>query len=400
MAAHAVLGASSSKRWMACTVSPAVERGIPEEESEYAAEGTCAHAVAEVRLSNWLNPDDPIEESDVEDYSKYCNQDFSDHVDAYVGYVVDRVTLLREQHGTDNVLVLLEQRLDMTRWVPEGFGTADAVILYPGAVDVIDLKFGAGLRVHGVGNPQLKLYALGAIAKFEVLQDLTEATVTIVQPRMDNVTGETLQVHELLTWADELVVPRAKIAWAAYQGDRSQARFAPGEHCSSTFCRARFSCAARARYMLEAAEQPYSLAEPDTLSVDELEKVVERADLAVKWLSDCKRYLIQQAAAGQVELHRYELVEGRSVRQIADESEAARILMSNGYAAADIYAEPRLRGLGALEKLVGKKQFSELLSDVLDKPQGKPTLAPKGSGKAKVAPRSSAAATDFHEFDD
>lgn len=398
--AHAILGASGSKKWLACTMAPAVERGIPDEESEYSAEGTCAHAVAEARLRNWIAGKTVSDETQVKDYDKFLNQDFSDHVDTYVTYVIDRHTVLADEHGADNVQVMLEQRLDFSRWVPEGFGTADAVLLFPGGLEIVDLKFGAGVRVDGVGNPQLRLYALGGLARFEVVQDFTEVAVAIVQPRMDNITGETMQVQDLLTWADELVEPRAKIAWAAYNGDRREARFSPGEHCSTGFCKARFTCAARARYMLESAEQPYSLDEPDTLTTEQLEKVVERADLAVKWLSDCKRYLIQQAATGKVELHKYELVEGRSTRTITDEAEAARILMHNGYAAADIYAEPRLRGLVQLEKLVGKKQFADLLSDVLEKPAGKPTLAPRGSGKAKVAPRSSSAAADFHEFDD
>jgi hypothetical protein len=397
--AHAILGASAWKKWSKCTMSAAVEQTVEEEpEQPWTREGTCAHAVGEVRLINWLGltaPFNGLDESEVKDYSEFHTQEFSDHVQEYVDHVISNVTMLREQHGHDAVIVLLEQRLDFSRWVPEGFGTGDVVVVYPGGIWVADLKFGAGVAVTDTG--QLRLYGLGALDRYSILYDIHEVSVTIIQPRKENILTETLTTQELLTWADELVVPRAKIAWAAVQGDRSQARFSPGEHCSNSFCKARFTCAARSRYMLEAAEQPFAGKDPDVLTVEQLESVVDRARLAVKWLSDCERYLVSQAAAGKVKMAKHELVQGRSFRVITDEAQAATVLMQNGYAASDIYADPKLRGLGALEKLVGAKNFQNLMGDILVKPPGTPTLAPIGSGRPKAASTKKSAAEEFND---
>lgn len=408
--AHAVLSASGFKKWSTCTMSAAIEELLPDEDSDYSAEGTYAHAVGEAWLRVWLGGNDgaDVEAANEltnpelnEDAKRWFNPEFAEYVQDYVDYVTKRVTELREQHGHDNVTVLLEQRLDFSRWVPQGFGTGDVAIIFPGGVEVIDLKFGKGIFVDGENNGQTRLYGLGAYDRYHILYDFEEVTVTIVQPRKDNISGETINVAELnglLTWADELVKPRAAIAWAAVQGDRSEARFVPGSHCSEAFCKARFTCAARARYMLEAADKSYALKEPDTLTIEQLEEVVERADLAVKWLSDVKSYLLKQAEAGRVQLQRFELVEGRSNRTISDTKEAAAVLMKNGFSATDIYKDPELKGLTMLEKLVGAKKLTELLGNILHKPAGKPTLAPRGSGKkaVEVTPKKSAA----QEFND
>lgn len=389
MAAHAKLSASGSKKWATCTMSPAMEAGIEDEDSDYSRQGTCAHAVAETRLRNWLAEGPHDDESLVPDYSEFFNAEFSDHVDEFVEYAKKRVEAEWKKHGRGHVVVLLEQRLDFSEWVPEGFGTGDVVVISPGLVIVIDLKFGAGYRVDVKGNGQLRLYGLGAYHQYHVLYDFTEVEVVIHQPRMNNVASEVLHVSGpggLLTWAEELVRPRAAIAWAALHGDYSNARFSPGDHCHEAFCKARFTCAARARKAMELAEMDDALAEPDTLTIDQLEDVYARTATAVKWASDVKNYLVKSAARGSIELHRYELVEGRSVRVIKDTTRAAQVLMHNGFKASDIYKEPELYGLTQLEKLVGAKKLTELLGDLLEKPTGAPTLAPRGSGKNSVEP--------------
>lgn len=391
MAEHAKLGASGFKKWSTCTMSVALEEKLPDEESEFAAEGTCAHGVAEVRLFNWLHPHlEPRPECRVEDYDKYFNGEFNAYVQEFVDYCKDRITALREEHGALNVTVLLEQRLDFSRWVPQGFGTGDVVVIVPGKVLVIDLKYGQGVLVHGKGNGQLRLYGLGAYQQYHILYDFTEVEVVIHQPRLENVTGEVIQVEGpdgLLTWADEVVVPRAAIAWAALHGDYSKARFSPGDHCAQAFCKARFQCAARARYMLELAEQPFSLEDPDLLTIEQLESVYDRADAAIKWASDVKRFLLKSAANGAIQLNRYQLVEGRSHRTITDPVAAAQKLMHNGYSAEAIYKEPMLVGITELERVVGAKKLTELLGDLLYKPAGAPTLALRGSGKKAVPAR-------------
>lgn len=385
---HAKLSASGFKKWATCTMSPYLERDIEDEDSDFSREGTCAHGVAEARLSAWLGV--PKDETKVEDYAEFYNAEFSSYVQDFVDYCIGRVEQAREKHGADNVTVLLEQRLDFSEWVPEGFGTGDVVVITPGKVIVVDLKFGKGIRVEGKANGQLRLYGLGAYSMYNLLYDFNEVEVVIHQPRLDNVGGDTLLVQGpqgVLTWAEELVRPRAAVAWAALHGDFSQARFAPGTHCNEAFCKARYTCAARARFMLTLAEQPFSLDEPDSLTVEQLEEVVDKADMAVKWASDCKSYLLKQANEGKLELQRYELVEGRSIRSITKPTEAAHVLIHNGFRAADIYKEPELANLGSLEKLVGAKRLSELLGNLLQKPAGKPTLALRGSGRTAVEPR-------------
>jgi hypothetical protein len=401
---HAKLSASGFKKWATCTMSPWLEKDIEDEDSDFSREGTCAHGVAEARLSKWLAPKlNHPRESSVDGFEEFFSAEFSAHVQDFVDYCIGRVEQAQKEHGPANVAVLLEQRLDFSEWVPEGFGTGDVVIITPGKVIVIDLKFGKGIRVEGKGNGQLRLYGLGAFNMYHLLYDFNEVEVVIHQPRLENVGGDTLPVRGpdgILEWAEQVVRPRAAIAWQGLHGDFSKARFAPGEHCSQAFCKARFTCSARARYMLELAEQPFSLDEPDTLTVEQLESVVDKADLAVKWASDCKSYLLKQANDGKVQLQRYELVEGRSNRIIKDPVQAAHVLIHNGFKAGDIYKDPELANLTSLEKLVGAKKLSELLGDLLHKPTGKPTLAPRGSGKTAVEPRSSTTATQaFGDLD-
>lgn len=406
MSAHAKLSASGFKKWARCSMSAAIEQAFPDEQSDFSLEGTCAHGVGETRLRNWLAgtaAGPRQDETLVENYERFFSPEFSGYVQEYVDYCKSVITACRAEHGDANVVVLLEQRLDFSEWVPQGFGTGDVVIITPSKAIVIDLKFGKGVRVEVKGNGQLRMYALGAFHTYGLLYEVSEVEVVVYQPRMGNVDSETIALHGphgLLTWAEELVRPRAAIAWAALQGDTSQARFAPGEHCSESFCRARFTCAARARYVMELAEMPGSMDEPDTLTVSQLEDVVDRADLIAKWASDCKSYLLKRASDGSAKLDRYELVEGRSNRTITDHEEAAKRLLGAGVAREDIYRPHELASLTVLQKVVGAKRLGELLGDLLHKPPGKPTLALRGSGKEPVEARSRVTATQsFGELD-
>ncbi len=383
--AHAKLSASGFKKWATCTMSAWMEESIPEEDSDFSREGTCAHGVAELRLTQWLNPNlnHPLESS-VDGYDEFFNAEFSAYVQDFVDYCIDRVEQAQKEHGDANVVVLLEQRLDFSPWVPEGFGTGDVVIITPGKVLVIDLKFGKGIRVEGRGNGQLRLYGLGAYHMYHLLYDFDQVEVVVHQPRLGNVGGDTIPVRGpdgILEWAEQVVRPRAAIAWAGLHGDFSEARFAPGAHCSEAFCKARFTCSARARYMLEAAEQPWSLRDPEELTPEQLERVYDRAAIATKWMGDVKSYLVKSASRGLIELSRYEVVEGRSNRVVRDPVKAAHVLIHNGYKPGEIYKDPELVNLTQLEKLVGAKNLAELLGDLLHKPPGAPTLAPKGSGR-------------------
>lgn len=425
--AHAILSASGTKKWATCSMSAALEDWIPEEDSDFSREGTYGHDLGEALLRVYLSGNDGadvytveamMDPEQCEEAAEFMTPPFMAAVQSYVDYVIERIEALRDEHGVDQVVVLLEQRVDFSRWVPQGFGRCDVIIIFPGGVEVIDLKMGAGVYVEGKGNPQLRMYALGAYEAFHQIYDIERVRVTIHQPRKDNVSGDEISVAELLSWAEEFVIPRAALAWRAYVLRRSMEeantpeidrrkifmdaglRFSPGEHCNTGFCKARFTCSARARYMLEAAQQPYSLAEPATLTVEQLELVVDRARLAVRWLSDCERHLVTQAHDGKLTMAKHKLVEGVSFRTIKDPMAAAKVLMANGYAAADIYQAPALRGLGELERVVGKKKLAELLAEQLEKPPGKLTLAPIDVDKPAIAPRGETAADAFADLGD
>jgi len=407
--AHAVLSASGWKKWSTCTMAAAMEAGFEDEESPWSREGTFAHELGELLLRAWVSGND---DADIEAVNMFCNPEhnpdaaefYSDemlgYVNVYVQHVISIMTGLTEAHGQDNVTLLIERRLNFSSWVPQGFGTADAVILYPGGIVVVDLKYGAGVLVKDLG--QLRLYALGAYGQYGILYEPEEVTISIVQPRKDSIVTDTVRVEDLLTWADELVVPRAKIAWAAYNGDRTHARFSPGEHCTTGFCKARYTCSARARYMLEAAEQPFAQNAPDLLTTEQLEAVVDRARLAVKWLSDCERHLTEQARAGKVELKNHVLAPGRSTRKIKDETAVAQLLMSQGYPAEEVYQPPKLRGLLHLEQLVGDK-LENVLGDLIEKPPGELRLVPRlDETNTRPVPKANtaAAAAAFDDIED
>jgi len=391
----------------------AVEKNIPEENSVFSREGTYGHELFEATLLCYLKEQQGVAElarleylkdrTQYEDAAEFYSPDLQRAVDSAADRVIERIEELRAEHGKENVIVLLEQRLRFEQWVPEGFGTGDVLIIYPGGLDVLDLKMGGGVYVEGKGNGQMRLYALGGWQLFNPVYEIQKVRTEILQPRMNNFSSEELEVHGfggLLDWAENVVKPRAEIAWAAYNGDYSNARFAPGEHCSSAFCKARFTCAARARYLLEIAELPYVHDEPHTLTVEQLEAVVTKADLAAKWAKDVQAYLLRQASEQKVQLKKFKVVEGRSFREVKDTMKAAGILMHNGYAAAKVYKAPELANLGDLERLVGAKKLTDLLGDLLHKPTGKLTLVPLEDSKPVAEPKKPGSTKDFDDCED
>lgn len=410
--AHAILGASSSKGWLQCTMRAAAEKDLPEEDSKFSREGTYGHKLFEGELLCYLSGNDGpdvdycralVNKEESEEAAEFYTPELQRNVSAAVDRVIERIEELRAEHGRDQVFVFLERRLHFEVWVPEGFGTGDVMIAYPGGLDVLDLKMGGGVYVEGRGNSQMRLYALGGWAMLNILFDIQTIRTEVLQPRMNNFSSETLAVQGLgglLDWAENVVKPRAAIAWAAYNGDTSQARFAPGEHCSTTFCKARFTCAARMRHMLELAELPYSGDEPHHLTVDQLEAVIDRVDTAAKWVKDVQAYLLRQASEQKIQLKKYKLVEGRSFREITDAQKAAQLLMKEGYAAAKIYKDPELVNLGDLERLVGAKKLSELLGDLLHKPTGKLTLKPIEDSAPVAALKKPGSTKDFDDIED
>jgi hypothetical protein len=365
--AHALLSASSAYRWLTCTPSARLEDNYKEdaETSTYAAEGTLAHELSEVELRyalDLLSLEDYVAKKNEIAKSEYYGAEMIEEVDKYVGYVLD---VWKEAKAADPLAeIFIEDRLDLTPWVPEGFGTNDVVIISASTLSVIDLKYGKGVRVKAEENPQLKLYGLGALDKHGFNYAIDLVTLTIHQPRLNSVSTATVNAEDLEAWGLEEVAPRAALAFLG-MGD-----FVPGNHCH--FCKAATRCRALAEENLKLAA--YDFAEPEELSDEELIAIYEKLDFFTKWANKLSAYVQAEALAGK-SWPGFKLVEGRSVRQITDEAAAAKALEAAGFT-SDKFTNVKLKGLTDLTKLLGKVEFEAVLGPYIIKPQGKPTLAP------------------------
>lgn len=350
--AHAILSASASSRWLHCTPSARLERKFPDASSPYALEGSRAHERAEYFLNRFLKTGDSnvLIREDVE---------MNDAVQAYVNICVEKINEART--ASPDAQIKVEQRLDFSRWVPEGFGTGDTVMVSDKYFEIVDLKYGKGVPVSAINNSQMRLYALGMYEAFGYLYGADEVRMTIVQPRLDSVSTETISVDDLLTWGEE-VKKKAKIAFAG-KGD-----FCAGNHCR--FCKARNTCRAHAEYELKNVKEDLQTAELEDFEISD---ILLHAKGIKAWLDGLESYALGKALDGY-DWPGMKLVEGRSNRKITDDVIAANNLMNAGFGAEEIYKPQALRSITDLEKLCGKKMFSELMSGVIEKPPGKPTL--------------------------
>ena len=300
-----------------------------------------------------------------------------EHADTMVGYVMDIFDGLND--GIHDPILMSEQWLDFSRWVPDGYGTGDALVIADGVIHVIDYKYGKGVPVYAEGNPQLRLYALGAYEAYDALYNIRDVHTHIVQPRLESQTTEVLTAEELLKWADEYVAPRAQMAM---EGDGEPN---PGEWCR--FCRARATCRARAEQQLSLAR--YEFKSPLVLTPEEIGDILGRVDELSKWAKSVKDYALQSAVANGESFPGWKLVRGRANRKLTDEAEVAAILTEHGFPPEQIYS---LKGLTDLEEVVGKKQLADLLGDLIVKPEGRPTLAPESDKRQAIT---HSAADDF-----
>lgn len=377
---HSILSASGAARWTACTPSAQLESQFEEEQSSYAAEGTFAHAMAELILrynngemtkkafSTWLNKMKTNE---------FYSQELQDYVEDYVKSVWEIVNETRAV--CPDALVLFEQRLDFSEYVPEGFGTGDVVIVADDLVNIIDLKYGKGVGVSAEGNPQLRLYGVGAYLEHSMLYDIQRVRMTIIQPRLENISSEELPEEELLSWAENEIKPKAQLAIAG------EGEFKVGDHCR--FCKARKTCRARAEYNLELAKLEFQ--NPELLSDAEIGEVLGRADELARWVTDITGYALEQALKG-TRFPGWKLVEGRSNRKYEDEELVKMRLLDAGYRKDDILKPEELLGITALEKFLGKKCFAEKLGDLIIRPAGKPVLVVESDKRPELSTTTSA----------
>lgn len=365
MGEHAKLSASASHRWMECTPSAELEATFPEANSVYADEGSAAHALSEYKLKRFLKI-----KAGKKPKSEYDSQEFEEYTDSYVTFACERIAEARAR--TKDAVILIEQKVDFSRFVPDGFGTADLVIVADGILDICDLKYGRGVPVYAEHNPQMQLYALGAYGLFEDIYDIQIVRMTIFQPRLDNVSTFETTVDELMDWAKHELKPKADMAY------RGEGEFKPGEHCR--FCRAKATCRARAQMNLELAK--YDFTDPELLTDEEMGEILAKAEQLQSWASDVWEYAQTEAIAGRKKWPGFKVVEGRSNRRYSDEEKAAEVLLAHGYTDKQIYNR-KLLGIGEMEKLTGKKRFEEILKGFVEKPAGKPALVPE-SDKRQV----------------
>ena len=369
---HALLSASSSDRWLHCPPSARLCESYEDKGSDYAAEGTDAHALCEYKLRKALDMDaeDPTENL------SWFNQEMDDHATGYAAYVLEQVEAAKET--CSDPVVLIEQRVDVSRWVEEGFGTADCIVIADGTLQIIDFKYGLGVLVSAEENPQMMCYALGALELFDDIYDIDAVRMTIYQPRRDNLSTYDLSKEDLYRWADEVLKPAADLAFA---GDGN---FLCGEWCG--FCKAKNACRARAAANLELARYDFKL--PPLLTDEDVEDILGKVDALVAWASDIKDYALQQAISGKV-WSGWKLVEGRSNRRYVNDAAVAAAVTKAGF---DPY-EQKLLGVTAMQKLLGKARFEEVLAGLIEKPQGKPTLVPESDKR----PAMNNAKSDFSE---
>ncbi|MDD3218123.1 MAG: DUF2800 domain-containing protein [Lachnospiraceae bacterium] len=372
---HAILSASSSNRWLHCPPSARLGESYEDKGSDYAAEGTDAHSLCEYKLRKALGQKAKNPTKQLSWYS----EEMEDCATGYAAYILEQVEAAKQTCA--DPVVLIEQRVDFSRWVEQGFGTADCIVIADGTLRICDYKHGLGILVSAEDNPQMKCYALGALELFDNIYDVDTVSMTIYQPRRQNISTFEISKDELYRWAEEVLKPTAALAFA---GDGN---YLCGEWCG--FCKAKHECRARAEANLSLAQHDFKL--PPLLTDTEIEVILSRVDELVAWASDIKEYALQQAVSGK-EWNGWKLVEGRSNRKYTNEAAVIQAVSEAGF---DPY-EKKLLGITALQKLLGKTRFDELLTGFIEKPQGKPTLVPESDKR----PAMNNAKNDFMEEND
>ena len=369
---HAVLSASSANRWLHCPPSVRLSEGYMDKASVFAMEGTSAHELCEYKLRSALGmeAENPTENLD------FYNTEMEECAEDYATYILGLVEKAKE--NCSDPVVMVEQRVDFSRYVPEGFGTADCIIIADETLNIVDYKHGKGVEVSAEDNPQMKLYALGALELFDCLYDINKVQMTIFQPRLSNVSVFVMDKADLLNWANDELTAKAELAF------EGKGELCCGEWCK--FCKAKSNCKERARVNMEMAQ--YEFRKSSLLTDEEVVKILSRIDELTSWASDVKNFALEQAVRGK-QWPGWKVVEGRSNRKYTDEGAVAQVVKNAGYNPYD----EKIMGITNMTKMLGKEKFNELLGDFVERPQGKPTLVPEDDNR----PRMNTAKEDFKE---
>lgn len=361
---HSILGASAAERWMNCPPSARLTAGMVDEETTFAAEGTAAHALCEWKVRKALKM-----RAGRRPASDYWTDEMEECADDYRDYICDLVGQAKQI--CKDPITMIEQHLDFSCWVPDGFGTGDFLLVADGELNICDFKYGRGVPVYADHNPQMMLYGLGALNLFDCLYDIKTVTMTIFQPRLSNISVWSLTAEDLYKWAEEELKPKAVMA------DKGEGEYTPGSWCR--FCKARNQCRARAESFLELARMEFQ--PPALLSDEEIAEVMQQADELSRWASEVMAYAEAMAINGGKHFDGYKLVEGRSNRRFTDTAAVEKAAKDAGY--TDIYNKS-LISLTAFEKLMGKEDFNALLGKYVEKPKGKLTLVPVNDKRPEV----------------
>ena len=375
MAKHAVLSASGSHRWLNCTPSARLEEEFESTSTEAAKEGTAAHALCEHKLKRALHMRSKRPVSD------YDSDEMEECTDAYADFVMEQYEAAKQV--CRDPIVLIEQRLDFSCYVPDGFGTGDCLIIADDTLHIVDFKYGMGVLVEAENNPQMKLYALGALELYDAIYDIRTVSMTIFQPRRENVSTWSISAEELRTWAEEELKPKAAMAFSG------EGEYLPGEWC--TFCRASARCRARAEEKLKLAQSEFR--KPPLLTDSEIEEILTVLPDLTKWADEILAYATDAAVTHGKNWNGFKVVEGRSVRKYRDEEAVAEAAEEAGY--KDIYRRS-LIPMTEMQKLMGKTKFEEILGSLIYKPPGKPTLVPDSDKRPAINVTN--AINDFNEI--
>ena len=378
---HALLSPSAAHRWMNCTAAPLLEKDVEDKGSTFAEEGTLAHAYCAKKLKEFLGLAVDEEKAEIAQLDEqYHSGEMDEYTDTYKTIVLEKFNAARAK--TKDAQLLVEVKLDFSHYVPDAFGTSDAIIIADGVMEVIDFKYGKGVKVSAVENPQMMIYALGAWDLFNFEYDIRKVRMTIVQPRIDNLSEFELDAADLINWAVDELQPKAN---EAYAGGKQK----PGNWCQ--FCKVKPNCKALSSMCIEAQQ-----ANPDPRKISK--EVMESTILPLlstfkTWLTGVEEYSLEQALSG-VQYQGFKIVEGRSVRKITNPTAVMELLGKEGFA-TEAYIKPtELRSITDLEKLIGKKRFGAICAEYINKPQGKPTLVPESDKR----PAFNQAADDFKDI--
>lgn len=378
---HALLSPSAAHRWMNCTAAPLLERDVEDKGSTFAEEGTLAHAYCAKKLKEFLGLAVDEEKAEIAQLDEqYHSGEMDEYTDTYKTIVLEKFNAARTK--TKDAQLLVEVKLDFNHYVPDAFGTSDAIIIADGVMEVIDFKYGKGVKVSAVENPQMMIYALGAWDLFNFEYDIRKVRMTIVQPRIDNLSEFELDAADLINWAVDELQPKANEAYAG--GKRK-----PGNWCQ--FCKVKANCKALSSMCIEAQQ-----ANPDPRKISK--EVMESTILPLlstfkTWLTGVEEYSLEQALNG-VQYQGFKIVEGRSIRKITDPTAVMELLSKEGFAKESYIKPTELRSITDLEKLIGKKRFGTICAEYINKPQGKPTLVPESDKR----PAFNQAADDFKDI--